>query len=294
MRDPPPPAPGHSLPNPNAVGCWRAHSNIWSHIVSSGISSALILEDDADFSVGIRDIMEGISQHLGDITGARNGEPYGIVDGKSWDLLSLGACGHSLPNPETNPKAAAMVRSWVDPWAPDDDQFVKDFFSGDPNERVRMLTISRGFACTQGYAVTREGAMRMLYMVGGQGHPLDQPMDLLLYQQMMQGVIKGFLAAPDVFSQWKMGDWRDTDISVPDGEGKGSGPSIIRSVREEINTVFGNRNIWEEIENGEAEEKVAGNKEEKEEEEEEEEEKEEEEEGGEMTEEELEMSLAES
>ena len=265
VRNPPAPANGHDLPNSNAVGCWRAHSNVWSHIISSGISSALILEDDADFSVGIRDIMEGISQHLGNITGARNGEPYGIVDGKSWDLLSLGACGHRMPDPKTNPKAAAMLRTWVDPWAPDNDQFVKGFYSGDPNDRVRMLTISKGFACTQGYAVTREGAMRLLYLVGGQGHPLNAPMDLLLYRQMSEGLIKGFLAAPDVVAQWKVGDWRDTDISPTSGNGKGSGRSIIRSVREEIMQMLGNRNVWEEIENGGAEEVEEGEKEEEEE-----------------------------
>lgn len=57
-------APGPRLPE---IGCWRAHANLWSHVVSSGISTALILEDDADFSVGIRDIMEAISTQLQEI-----------------------------------------------------------------------------------------------------------------------------------------------------------------------------------------------------------------------------------
>ena len=241
-----------TIPRLEEVGCWRAHANLWSHIISSGVSSALIFEDDADFSVGIRDILEGVSQQLQDIIGARNGEPYGIVDNNSWDLLALGSCANGMPNQKENPKAAEMIRVWNDPYAPKND---KQHLPGDQDERLRMLTISKGWACTQAYAVTRAGAMRLLYNVGGPGRFLDQPMDLLMYDQVNRGLLKSFVVLPSVVGQWKMADWRDSDISPPSDEElqylqKGSGSSIIKSVREDISQVFGNRNIWKEIEEG--------------------------------------------
>ena len=197
--------------------------------------------------------MEGISQQLQNITGARNGEPYGIVNSESWDLIAFGPCFNRIPDPETLPNAAKKLRVWVDPWAPKNDELAQSHYSGDQNERLRMLSISMGWACTHAYAVTRPGAMRLLYNIGGEGHGLDQPVDLLMQEQMYRGLLKSFAAQPKVVGQWKVQDWRDTDIQPPkdqsfDVSNKGSDPSIIRSVRTEIMKAFGNRNIWKEIE----------------------------------------------
>ena len=254
VRHPPAPGPDKEFPLHPAVGCWRAHANLWSHIISSGISSALILEDDADFSVGIRDIMEGISLQLQDVIGAKDGEPYGLVNSNSWDMLSLGNCGYRLPDSRKNPKATQKIRYWVDPYSTER----KDFLKHVPNigsSHLRMLAPSKGNGCTHGYAVTREGAMRLLYNVGGPGHILDEPVDLLMMRQAEQGLYKAFVVAPSVVGQWKYGDWRDTDIQRQKEGGSsrhwGSGPDIIRSVRKEIMEVLGNRNVWEEFESQE-------------------------------------------
>jgi len=217
-------------------------------MISSGISSALVFEDDADFSVGIRDIMESISQQLQVITGARNGESYGIVDGNSWDILALGHCAHQMPDPKTDLTVAEMNRVWADPYAPESD---KQSLPAGGGERLRMLTISKGWACTHGYAITREGAMRLLYNVGGPGHELDRPVDLVIFEQISRGALKSFAALPSLVGQWKFGNYKDTDIQPLEDqrvEEKGSGSFIIRSVREEIKQAFGDRNIWKEME----------------------------------------------
>jgi len=231
------------------LGCWRAHANVWSHIITSGISSALILEDDADFSVSIREIMEGVSEKLQVATGAKNGETYGLVNGNSWDLLIVGSCLHDLPDKEKNPKAAKMIQAWEDPHAPSSDSFLS-FLPESQTKRVRILSPSLGAVCTQGYAVTREGAMRLLYNVGGPGKMLDAAVDLVMAAQMKAGLLKGYLVLPNVIGQWRNGDWRDTDIQqlTSFNYRKGSEAAIEASVREEIGKVLGNRNIWDEIE----------------------------------------------
>ena len=213
--------------------------------------SALILEDDADFSVGIRDILEGVSTQLQGVFGAKNKEPYGIV-GNSWDVLALGTCWHDLPDPKKEPKAARKIRGWVDSYAPESDYLSQRYLPHAGSKRVRVVGPTKGMACTQGYAVTREGAMRLLYNVGGVGHILDRPLDLLMGDQMIAGLLNGFVTLPNIISQWKYGDWRDTDIQLHTDEQLkaigGSESDIIQSARKEIMDVLGNRNIWEEIE----------------------------------------------
>ena len=237
--------PKNRIPRQAQIGCWRAHANVWSHMVSNGISSALIFEDDVDFSVGIRDIMEGVSKQLQNVIGARKGEPYGIVDGNSWDILTLGHCSYRIPSTESNPAAAEKIRVWVDPHAPETDKF-SSYMPDAPSKRLRLLSPSKGSACNHGYAVTRKGAMSLLYNVGGPGHNLDQPKDLLIFEQLDKGVLKGFLSVPDIFTQWKVHDWRDTDIQI---EWESQISNIFGSVREELKGIFSNRNVWEEIEN---------------------------------------------
>ena len=244
----PPNDPKLEFPRRPAVGCWRAHANLWSHIITSGISSALILEDDADFSVGIRDIMEGVSTHLQGVFGARSRETYGIVK-NSWDVLALGTCYNRLPDPNEHPGAARKIRSWVDPYAPERDDLSKKYLPFAESKRVRVLGPTLGMACTQAYAVTREGVMRLLYNVGGPGHILDRPLDILMGDQMIAGLLNGFVTIPSIFGQWKYGeDWRDTDIQEFTWAEKGSGADIIQSTRQEIMDVLGNRNIWDEME----------------------------------------------
>ena len=222
-------------------------------MITNDITSALIFEDDADFSVGIRDILEGVSQQLQNITGATNGEPYGIVGGSGWDLLTLGHCTYHMPDPESHPNAAKMIRAWVDPYAPEREKFLK-YMPDAPSERIRVLAPSKGSLCNHGYAVTREGAMSLLYNVGGPGHTLNLAKDVIIREQLQKGVLKGFLCVPDIVSPWKFQDWRDTDIQLRTQKQlerfkKGAGVDIVGSVREELKRVYGGRNVWKEIEN---------------------------------------------
>ena len=85
----------------------------------------------------------------------------------------------------------------------------------------------------------------------GPGHILDRPVDILMKDQMIAGLLSGFAAIPNVIGQWKYGGWKDSDIQGLEENEVGSGQDIVRSVREEIIEVLGNRNVWEEIEHQE-------------------------------------------
>ncbi|RPB18846.1 hypothetical protein L211DRAFT_766608, partial [Terfezia boudieri ATCC MYA-4762] len=198
-------------PTPAELGCWRAHANIWTEIIQSGITSALILEDDIDFTVGIRDVLTGVSQHLHRLTGASNGDEFGLVDKEDWDVLHLGHCWNERPPEKTHPIASMIYEAWEDEYAPAKEQYVY-LVPGAKSQRIRVLQPTYVVVCTQAYVVSLAGAQRLLYHVGGPGGSLYEPIDIVMMNLFQSGKIKGYTAVPSIFSQWKNGDSRDTDI----------------------------------------------------------------------------------
>jgi Glycosyltransferase family 25 (LPS biosynthesis protein) len=71
---------------PAKLGCWRAHANLWSRMLSEHITTALIVEDDADWDVNVHDNFALVARHMrssnvlrgGDMTEyERKTAPYG-------------------------------------------------------------------------------------------------------------------------------------------------------------------------------------------------------------------------
>lgn len=242
---------------PAELGCWRSHAQVWAHIASSGITSALILEDDADFTSSIQEVMSDIDTHLRRLTGAPRGEPYGINNSdSSWDVLTLGHCygeGEEGPPAAKFPKAAKIWEAWEDQYAPAMDQY-RIYLPLSSSNRIRVLLPTYAPICTTGYAVTKMGAMRLLYNVGGPGGALEMPVDMLMAEKFKAGLLKGYTTVPSLMAQWKWGTWRDTDVQGEPEEGstKGTSEDIVGSVREEIAKRFGPgegaRNVWKEFE----------------------------------------------
>jgi hypothetical protein len=89
-----------------AIGSWRGHMNMMREIVTSGVGSALILEDDADWDVSLRSQMEDLAVAVRETIsllpeqkrdcngGGGQDSPYGAC----WDLLWIGHCGGWGPN----------------------------------------------------------------------------------------------------------------------------------------------------------------------------------------------------
>lgn len=60
--------PGHvgtnNMTGKPALGIWRAHANVWRYIIDNNIQSALIIEDDVDWDVNIKEIMGTLNWNL--------------------------------------------------------------------------------------------------------------------------------------------------------------------------------------------------------------------------------------
>jgi Glycosyltransferase family 25 (LPS biosynthesis protein) len=46
------------------IGCWRSHVNCWRKTIEDGVETALVLEDDADWDVSLKDQLNLLSREL--------------------------------------------------------------------------------------------------------------------------------------------------------------------------------------------------------------------------------------
>ncbi|KAM3447089.1 hypothetical protein MY5147_010022 [Beauveria neobassiana] len=191
---------GSQALRPEQLGCWRSHANVWRTIINERIQTAIILEDDADWDVRVHDIFQTLSLQMRKRT-AREGElrshdanaPYGL----DWDLLYVGTCWNI--NPEIVRISFAYQKE-LEYWG-----------ASSENTRVRVIAPSWYPVCTVGYAVTLQGAQKLLYTVGNE-KGLDAPVDLAMISRIQSGHLKSLTVVPPLVTPWKTGTTSDSDI----------------------------------------------------------------------------------
>jgi Glycosyltransferase family 25 (LPS biosynthesis protein) len=72
---------------PGHLACYRGHANIWRRIVEEGIETALILEDDVDWDLNIREIVPNVREGMTRITGAQH--PFSNTPGNPFPPIYL-------------------------------------------------------------------------------------------------------------------------------------------------------------------------------------------------------------
>ncbi|KAI1457082.1 glycosyltransferase family 25 protein [Annulohypoxylon moriforme] len=197
------------------IGAWRAHMNAIQEVVRRNLSSALIMEDDADWDIRIRDQLHdfALASHaltqpllaspdssptfadptypngtLGprsvpdlDFTSlpqtrAPTTSPYG----DTWDVLWTGHCGMAFPFPTNAALPKARVIHHPDPTVPQR-RHLDPSFSGFENlypDHTRVYHHVQDPCCSLAYGVSRSGARKILRQVGLKD--MNQPFDLQL------------------------------------------------------------------------------------------------------------------
>ncbi|KAF6221427.1 hypothetical protein HO133_002283 [Letharia lupina] len=147
------------------TGCWRAHINAAASILDNNLSSALILEDDADWDVSLKNQLTQFAlgtRHILDApTSSEPLSPYG--DG--WDMLWLGHCAQNKP---TKPFSRFIIANdtTVRPaghrwhlWNPEPTLT----YDLPHNRTTRVVYRSAGGMCSYAYALSYTGAQKLLY-----------------------------------------------------------------------------------------------------------------------------------
>lgn len=144
------------------TGCWRAHMDAAGSILDNNLSSALIIEDDADWDVSLKTQLTQFalgSRYILDApTSSEPLSPYG--DG--WDLFWLGYCAQDTP---TKPLSRFIIANdtTVRPagirahmWNPES-ALTHDL---PHNRTTRVVYRSPGGMCTSAYALSYAGARK--------------------------------------------------------------------------------------------------------------------------------------
>lgn len=188
------------------VTCHRSLScDLTMHrMIEQSITSALILEDDADWDIRIKSQMQSFAEasrlllqpasvsntshetfldpsypshysnkqpldlHVGNHdTIAPTSSPYGDIE--RWDMLWLGHCGSQLPTPDNKPLRMGRALIHDDQTMPEPQHL---FFRTNGSEllsyppKTRVVAQATNALCLQGYALSLPGAKKVVYELG--------------------------------------------------------------------------------------------------------------------------------
>jgi GR25 family glycosyltransferase involved in LPS biosynthesis len=177
------------------LGCWRGHMNILREVIRTGILSALVLEDDADWDIQLPEQMQQFSIAAREVLASR---PYHSPSGTSmylmpdspygadWDVLWIGHCGGWPPTHRFNQYHSIIRADTTVPPIGDiadllydvpENQLCSAHTGRDPVNRTcdaprlaldeRIVQYKTGPFCTAGYAVSQQGARKMLSQLAG-------------------------------------------------------------------------------------------------------------------------------
>ena len=192
------------------------HVLILTRIVEQNLTSALVLEDDVDWDVRIKDQMQDFAKasrlliqplkgfsnrfldpsypqptsgqtpkefHIDvDHTTEPSTSPYGDVD--RWDLFWLGHCGASFPkNPDDRVPLGRIVMA-NDETVPEPQHIAYEAGSKELMNKypahTRIVSRAGSNMCTLAYGMSQKGARRILYELGV--HKMNAAADIMFHQ----------------------------------------------------------------------------------------------------------------
>ncbi|KAI6254076.1 hypothetical protein MCOR27_005119 [Pyricularia oryzae] len=190
--------------NPNRLkdtekGCWRAHANVWQHMLEHQIPAVVVLESDAGFDFNFRPIMGRLNGAFRELLKKENpkknfdedpSDPW-LARSDTWDLLSIGHCSDGR-----NSDGKYVV--YDDPDAPHKN------WRYDPLNLVlngqRIVYRANNVVCTTGYLVSLSGAARMLVRTTWN---LEHPVDLIIALMAGAGELRAYTQQQVLVAQWE-------------------------------------------------------------------------------------------
>ncbi|KAH8813116.1 hypothetical protein F5884DRAFT_673012 [Xylogone sp. PMI_703] len=227
-----------------SIGSWRGHMDAVRRILDNNLSSALIMEDDVDWDIRIKEQMLDFargSRALFDIpiTLPQN-SPYG----DDWDILWPGHCGEVLPknddrvyvkyDDETVPPKAHQ------PWL----KALKEYPEG-----TRIMHKTGAPICTFAYAVSYKGAQKIMARLGILGGSLAYDNELAFFCQGEVLGVKCVSVQPWLFVHHRGAGRVDKDSDIQNGDEnevreKGFSDQIVLSTRLNIEKLITGETDW--------------------------------------------------
>ncbi|KAJ2615247.1 hypothetical protein H4S08_001321 [Coemansia sp. RSA 1365] len=145
------------LINGTHLACYLSHLQIYRRMVSEGIETALVLEDDVDMEIDIKERHAQIMKQVH--------RKYG----SDWDMLYLGHCTTDSNEPLTDDLDSLTMRAAY-------------------NERKVQLYETKYPMCLHAYAVTRDCAQRLAVLLEERLKTVGKEIDLILAVGVQYGM----------------------------------------------------------------------------------------------------------
>lgn len=177
--------------------------------------------------------------------------------GCDWDELFVGQCG-GKPNKDR----LDLHQIVADPHTPGIEDHMpwvqkemRNMWNLTDTEGIRVIAPTFQPICLMGYGLSRMGAMRMLYQIGG-WRPFGHPVDNEIAWRTGEGVLSGYTLQPPAIVSWRVGGAQDSDNDAGMnakpvqslGNMNGKSVGLKNSVRKSLEKFF-EKNWWKDMEN---------------------------------------------
>jgi len=199
---------------PGQAQCWLGHLNVLHTMLAQGWATALVMEDDMDWDVSIKQQLEQLAPLIRTVfpSGGDDGNmnrpprpnsPYG--DG--WDLLWLGHCGELVPS--------TGVRSLIDSTLPTSALYRETYgdYSYFPPQ-LRMVYKTHSPLCTYAYALTSHAAMTIYQRVRAANHRI---ITTDLREWCQSGILRCVSVNPELFHHHKKAGKPSSQVAQVEG-----------------------------------------------------------------------------
>ncbi|MCJ1292566.1 hypothetical protein MMC34_004117 [Xylographa carneopallida] len=183
-------------PSEGQALAWLAHIDTLKNIIKANTTTALIIEDDADWDVSIRSETFPIASAIRSLTNASSPPdlyPYGT----DWDVLWLGHCGDiygsaSPPSIQFSDPSVLPTNLLRNVW-------IGATYDAFPNH-TRNVHYAGGPMCTFAYAVTLHGAKKLKRWASTTGEAFDVKM----HRGCVDGALRCLTATPELMHHQRM------------------------------------------------------------------------------------------
>jgi GR25 family glycosyltransferase involved in LPS biosynthesis len=219
---------------PGHLACYRGHANIWRKMIEDDVETALIMEDDIDWDLNVREITPRVKEAVGRITKTEN--PFSNTPGTfflvrlivAWDILYLGTCYEQyFDHMEYDASNASEIFAEV---LGDEENLFRDMYDWVEelvvnyfNESTprRVVVKAKNPVCTHGYAVTQRGARKLLLELN---EWMPFPVDITMIHYISEGRFKAYSVLPPMMVQW-----RNTHDPKKNSDIEGAGIELARN-----------------------------------------------------------------
>jgi GR25 family glycosyltransferase involved in LPS biosynthesis len=227
------------------IGCWAAHVKTLQKVVQRNLSSALVIEADSDWDLRFKSQLQELAISTNALLEA---EKHGVAGdmpfhslpptvrpptnspyGDGWDLLWIGHCEMNMweDGPRVirsdDPTTVAKQHLWT--WEGEKQGDLEPY-----SEHTRAVFPTSGGVCTFGYAVSRQGAQKLLYHLSL--NDLTDPIDVTM-RKFCRGEMAG--DAPGLQSSRKCFGVLPALISTHMGAGDPASRSDINDFHGDFN-----------------------------------------------------------